>query len=65
MSRYKHTDDRQMELGFNARLIPTENSSPNQTNVVNLNAFARSCELLSEPNPVLERLLQEAQKLKW
>jgi hypothetical protein len=65
MSKSVHTDERQMDLDFDANPVRSENFVSNHFNVVCLNAFIQSRHQPVEPTPTLERLLQEAQKIKW
>lgn len=59
------TDDRQLALDFNIAPAQVENIVVNQANVVSMSAFIQSRQLLATTPPALERLLKEAQKLRW
>ncbi|GEM_PF-2595848 len=59
------TNDRQLALDFNATPARIENIVLNQANVISMSAYAQSRQLLITTPPVLERLLKEAQKLRW
>ncbi len=59
------TDDRQLALDFSPAPAQVENIVVNQANVVSMSDFVQSRQLLATTPPVLGRLLQEAQKLRW
>ncbi|MCC2682698.1 MAG: hypothetical protein K0S36_2262 [Nitrosospira multiformis] len=65
MSKSVNSDERQMNLDFNSAQVRVENVALNESKVVSLNAFAQSRQTQMQSPPVLDRLLQEAQKLRW
>lgn len=67
MSQYVNLDDRQLSLDFNPPTTTTlvGQNDVGSANVVSLNVYAKSCLVTVQTSPVLERLLQEAQKLRW
>jgi len=58
-------EDRQMALNFNASPAAVEKAVASKSNVVNLRSFAYSKQPSVHPTPVLERLLKEAENLRW
>lgn len=66
MSRTVKSNDHQMALDFSGASVRIEGRHcMNLAKVVNLNAYASSIKTRNQPRPALERLLQEAQKLRW
>lgn len=65
MKQLIDVNEQQMALDFKATSVRVENSFISKPKVVNINAYVRSVRPSVQPTPVLERLLQEAQKLRW
>ncbi len=54
-----------LDFDFKATSVRVESSFMRKPNVVNISEYARLIQPLTKPTPVLERLLQEAEKLRW
>lgn len=65
MTKFVNSDDRQLSLDFNSAPVFVETAALNEFKVVNLREFADSRHTHLQSPPVLNRLLQEAQKLRW
>lgn len=65
MSQLVKLEDRQMALNFNVTPVGVKKSVEGSSKVVNLYSFARSRQLSAPTTPVIERLLKEAQNLRW
>lgn len=65
MSKTVDSNDRQMNLDFSSAPVRAESTALNESKVVSLSAFAQSRQVQVQSQPVLDRLLQEAQKLRW
>lgn len=65
MSQFVNSENQQLSLDFNAPVTLVVKSDADQSQVTSLNFYAKSRQLKVQTPPVLERLLQEAQKLRW
>lgn len=65
MSKTVNSDDRQMNLDFSSAPVRVASVVLNESKVVSLSAFVQSRQTQVQPRAVLDRLLQEAQKLRW
>ncbi len=67
MSQFINPDDQQLSLDFSAPETNGKHSEVGQSEVVNLNVYAQSRQFTvrTQSQSVQERLLHEAQKLRW
>lgn len=55
----------QMSLDFDSAVVRIEHMGSNKSKVVNFSSFVHLRMPQEKSPPVLDRLLQEAQKLRW
>jgi hypothetical protein len=65
MSKLVNSDDRQLSLDFNFTRVLVERVALSESKVVDMSAFVQSRRTQVQSAPVIDRLLQEAQKLRW
>jgi 6,7-dimethyl-8-ribityllumazine synthase len=65
MAQSVNPENQQLSLDFNAPVTLGVLGNGDQSQVTSLNVYAKSRQLKVQTPPVLERLLQEAQKLRW
>jgi len=60
-----NANEQQMALDFKATSVRVKYSFISKPNVINFNAYTHLVKPSAQSTAVLERLLQEAQKLRW
>ncbi|VAY89029.1 hypothetical protein CARN8_4830001 [mine drainage metagenome] len=67
MMKRINVNEQQMTLDFDFKdtSVCVESSFMRKSNLVNISEYARLVQPSTKPTPVLKRLIQEAEKLRW